>query len=126
MNAITPTTINSATTPPTTPPIKAELSSDGGVVAGMAMTSVVVVLSIIDNVDIADIDVVVGELVCCVVLLVVVGIGVGGHVRGKQLVTQMCDAVAVEQSCWVDVNSRHKSLECGSPSNWYHLVFAIG
>jgi hypothetical protein len=57
----------------------------------MAMTSVVViaVLSIIDNVDIPDIDVVVGELVCCVVLLVVVGIGVGGHVRGKQLVMQI-------------------------------------
>jgi hypothetical protein len=63
----------------------------------MAMTSVVVVLSIIDNVDIPDIDVFVGGLVCCVVLLVVVGIGVGGHVRGKQLAMQMDGAV--EQSC---------------------------
>jgi hypothetical protein len=90
----------------------------------MAMTSVVViaVLSIIDNVDIPDIDVVVGELVCCVVLLVVVGIVVGGHVRGTQLVMQMDGAV--EQSCWVEVNSRHKSLEFVSPGNWHHLMFA--
>jgi hypothetical protein len=41
------------------------------------------------------------ELVCCVVGagVVVDGIGVGGHVRGKQLVMQMDGAV--EQSCWM-------------------------
>jgi hypothetical protein len=64
-----------------------------------------IVVPIIDNVDIPDIDVVVGELVCCVaivvtpiVVLVVVGIGVGGHVRGKQLSMHLDGAV--EQSCW--------------------------
>jgi hypothetical protein len=56
-----------------------------------------IVVPIIDNVDIPDIDVVVGELVCCIDVLVVVGIGVGGHVRGTQLGMQMDGAV--EQSC---------------------------
>jgi len=57
-----------------------------------------VFVTIIDNVDIPpDIDVIVDELVCCVVGagVVVDGIGVGGHVRGTQL--QM--AGALEQTC---------------------------
>jgi hypothetical protein len=58
---------------------------------------IVVVVPIIDNVDIPVIDVVVGELVCCIVALGVVGIGVGGHVRGTQLVLHPNGAV--EQSC---------------------------
>jgi hypothetical protein len=88
---------------------------------------IVVVVPIIDNDDVVDIDVVIGELVCCVVLLVVIvvdGTSVGGHMRGTQLaLTTQMDG-AVEQSCWVDVNSHHKPLECVSPGNWHHFVFA--
>jgi hypothetical protein len=60
-----------------------------------------IVVPIVDNVDIPDIDVVVGELVCCVVVvqLVVVGIGVGGHVRGTHLALSTQMGGAVEQSC---------------------------
>lgn len=91
----------------------------------MAMTRVVVVIvvpsiidnvdtpdidvvPIIDNVDIPDVDVVVGELVCCVgevdalvccVAIVVKdkGIDRGEHVRGAQFIAQFRGAV--EQSC---------------------------
>jgi hypothetical protein len=69
----------------------------------MAMTSVVVVivvLSIVDNVDIPDNGVVVGELVCCINVLVVDGIGVGGHVRGTHLALATQMGGAVVQSCW--------------------------
>jgi hypothetical protein len=89
---------------------------------------VIVVLSIIDNVDIPDIDVVVGELVCCIVVVVLVvvgigvGIGVGGHVRGAQLIMQLDSAVV--QSCWVDVKcqlsipiTNHLNVDDGSPGN---------
>jgi len=72
-----------------------------------------IVDTITDDDDIPpDIDVIVDELVCCIVGagVVVAGIGVSGHVRGKQLI--MHTDGAVEQSCYSDVNSRHKSLEC--------------
>lgn len=54
--------------------------------------SVLIAVPSMDNVDIPD---VVGELVCCVVVVVDKGIEVGGHVRGSQVQT----FGAVEQSC---------------------------
>jgi hypothetical protein len=65
------------------------------VVSSICPEVVWIIVPIIDNVDVADIDVVVGELVCCIVVPVV--IGVGGHVRGTQLVMHLDGAV--EQSC---------------------------
>jgi hypothetical protein len=63
---------------------------------------------------IPDIDVVDDELVRCVVNASVVddGIGVGRHVRSEN--NWSCTRAAqLSNPVGVDVNSRHKSLECG-------------
>lgn len=124
MNAITPTVNKSATMPPTMPPINAEWLSSDEFEAGMATSVVAIVVTsslmivaiVLDSITVDNVDIPVIELACCIVVLVVGGIGVvglvglgGRHVRLGRHMGMQSDG-AVEQSCWVDVNSDRNDL----------------